>query len=146
MAEASKARNRSGAKVQEFLRDSLEIAQTRLEALEGEAEKLLKEVSTRMSKASRQDWKEIRTRVEKLRKAGVEAAGEWKDRAETFGSDLMEQLAELQARTMKVLGVASREEIEDLSREINKILRRLDELQKRRARRPAPRKAPLAQA
>jgi hypothetical protein len=47
---------------------------------------------------------------------------------------------------MKVLGVASREELEDLSREINKILRRLDELQKRRARRPAPRKAPLAQA
>lgn len=146
MAEASKARNRGGAKVQEFLRDSLEIAQTRLEALEGEAEKILKEVSSRVTKASRQDWKELRTRVEKLRKAGVLAAGEWKDRAETFGSDLMEQLAELQGRTMKVLGVASREELEDLSREINKILRRLDELQRRRARRAAPRKAPVAQA
>jgi predicted site-specific integrase-resolvase len=147
MAETSKARNaRGGVKVQEFLRDSLEVAQTRLEALEGEAEKLFKEVSTRVSKASRQDWKELRTRVERIRKAGLEAAEEWKDRAETFGSDLVEQLAELQGRTMKVLGVASREEIEDLSREISKILKRLDELQKRRARRPAPRKAPVAQA
>jgi hypothetical protein len=146
MAETSKGRNRSGAKVQEFFRDSLEIAQARLGALEGEAEKLFKDVSTRVTKASRQDWKELRTRVGKLRKAGLEAAGEWRDRAETLRSDLADQLAELQGRAMKVLGVATREEIEDLSREIGRILKRLDELQKRRARRPAPRKAPVAQA
>jgi hypothetical protein len=150
MAEASKARgSKAGAKVQtqvqEFLRDSLEVAQTRLEALEGEAERLFKDVSTRVTKASKQDWKELRGRMEKLRKAGIVAAEEWKDKAETFRGDVLEQVVELQSRAMKFLGVATREELEDLSREINKILRRLDDVQKRRVRR-APRKAPVAQA
>jgi len=151
MAETSRARSAKGgakvqAQVQEFLRDSLEVAQTRLEALEGEAEKLFKEVSNRVTKVSKQDWKELRGRVEKLRKAGMIAAEEWKDKAETFRGEVMDQVVELQSRAMKFLGVATREELEDLSREINKILRRLDDVQKRRARRAAPRKAPVAQA
>ncbi|HVP68916.1 MAG TPA: hypothetical protein VMT17_16820 [Anaeromyxobacteraceae bacterium] len=143
MAEAKSAR--SAAKVQELIRDSIEAAQARLESLEDDAQKLIHDLSARVQKVSRKDLRELRGQVEKLRKAGLEAAGEWRDRAQTFRADAVERLLELQVRTMKFLGVATREEVEELSKEINKILRRLDEVQKRRARRPA-RKAPLAQA
>jgi len=146
MAEAQKTRNaRSAAKVQELIRESIEAAQARLETLEDDAQKLLHEVSTRVQKVSKKDWKEFRGQVEKLRRAGLDAAEEWRDRAQSFRGEAVDRLLELQVRMMKVLGVATREEVEELSKEINKILRRLDEVQKRRARRPA-RKAPVAQA
>ncbi len=146
MAEAQKSRNsRSAAKVQEIIRDSIEAAQERLETLEDEAQKLFQEVSTRVQKVSKKDWKELRGQMEKLRRAGLDAAEEWKDKAQSFRSEAADRLVELQVRAVKFLGVASREEVAELSREINKILKRLDEVQKRRARRTA-RKVPEAQA
>ena len=145
MADVQKARAaKSAAKVQEFLRDSIEAAQARLETLEGDAQKLIQEVSARVQKASRKDWKDFRGQVDKLRRAGRDAAEEWKDKAQSFRGEAVERLIELQVRAMKFLGVASRDEVEELSREINKILKRLDEVQKRKAKRA--RKAPEAQA
>ncbi|HTP50217.1 MAG TPA: hypothetical protein VMK42_05940 [Anaeromyxobacteraceae bacterium] len=152
MAEVQRARNsgRSG-KVQELIRDSIEAAQARLETLEDEAQKLFQEVSTRVQKVSKKDWKELRGQVEKLRRAGLDAAEEWKDKAEewrdkaqSFRGEAVDRLLELQVRAVKFLGVASREEVLELSREINKILKRLDEVQKRRSRKPA--RKPEAQA
>ncbi len=146
MPETTRGRKGSGAKVQEFLRDSLEVAQARVGALEEEAQKILKDLSTRVGKVSKKDWKELRNRAEKLRKLGLEAAGEWRDRAETIRADAVDRLVELQARAVKFLGVATHDEVAELSREINKILRRLDDVQKRRARRPAQRKPAAVEA
>jgi ElaB/YqjD/DUF883 family membrane-anchored ribosome-binding protein len=145
MAEVQKARNAKGAKVQELIRESIEAAQARLETLEGDAQKLIHEVSARVQKVSKKDWKEFRGQVDKLRRAGRDAAEEWKDKAQNFRGEAVDRLLELQVRAMKFLGVATREEVEDLSREIGKILKRLDEVQKRRVRRTA-RKASEAQA
>ena len=146
MAEVQKSRNaRSAAKVQEIIRESIEAAQERIESLEDEAQKLFQELSTRVQKVSKKDWKELRGQLEKLRRAGRDAAEEWKDKAQSFRADAADRLIELQVRAVKFLGVASREEVADLSREINKILKRLDEVQKRRSRRPV-RKAAEAQA
>jgi len=146
MAELQKSRNAKNAgKVQELIRESIEAAQSRLETLEDEAQKLFHEVSTRVQKVSKKDWKELRGQMEKLRRVGLDAAEEWKDKAQNFRGDAVDRLLELQVRAVKFLGVASREEVLELSREINKILKRLDEVQKRRTRRPA-RKAAEAQA
>ena len=142
MTESQRTRSARGAmNVQGMIRESIGAAQARFETLEEEAQKLFDEVSARVQKVSKQDWKELRGRVEKLRKAGLEAAEEWRDRAQSFRADAADRLAELQTRAMRFLGVATRDEVEELSREISKILKRLDDVQKRRARKPARRGA-----
>ncbi len=146
MAEAQKSRStKSNPKVEGFLRESVEVAQARLETLEAEAQKLLHEVSTRLQKVSGKDWAEVRERLEQIREVGRERAEEWKDRAQEFRVDAAERLEHLQVAALKFLGVATREEVAELSREINKILKRLDESRKRKSGKPA-RKPVVGQA
>src|SRR5512137_714001 len=144
MTEAQKSRNAKGtAKVEGFLRESVEVAQARLEVLEAEAQKILHEVQTRFQKVSGKDWADVKERLEHIREVGMERAEEWKDKAQEFRVDAAERLETLQVKALKFLGVATREEVAELSREINKILKRLDE-KKRKASRSA--KKPVAQA
>jgi len=146
MAEAQRTRaTKSNAKVEGFLRESVEVAQARLEVLEAEAQKLLHEVSARLQKVSGKDWAEVRDRIEQFREVGCERAEEWKDRAQEFRVDAAEKLETLQEKALKFLGVASREEVAELSRAISKILKRLDESRKGKATRPA-RKSAVGQA
>ena len=146
MAEAHKGRNaKSNAKVEGFLRESVEVAQARLEILEAEAQKLLHEVQTRFQKVSGKDWAEVRERLDHLREVGMERAEEWKDKAQEFRVEAAEKLENLQVQALRFLGVASREEVAELSREINKILKRLDESRKRKAGKPT-RKPVVGQA
>jgi ElaB/YqjD/DUF883 family membrane-anchored ribosome-binding protein len=146
MAEAQKTRaTKNTAKVEGFLRESVEVAQARLEVLEAEAQKLLHEVSTRLQKVSGQDWADVRDRIEQFREVGRERAEEWKDRAQEFRVDAAEKLESFQVQALKFLGVASREEVAELSRAISKILKRLDESRKGKAAKPA-RKSVVGQA
>ncbi|HET8733257.1 MAG TPA: hypothetical protein VFM45_05730, partial [Anaeromyxobacteraceae bacterium] len=123
---------------------SVEVAQARLEVLEAEAQKLLHEVQTRFQKVSGKDWAEVKERLEHLREVGMERAEEWKDKAQGFRVEAAEKLETLQEKALKFLGVASREEVAELSREINKILKRLDEKKRKAAR--AARKPAVGQA
>jgi hypothetical protein len=137
MSEAQKSKTAKNAtKMEGFLRESVEVAQARLEVLEAEAQKLLHEVQTRFQKVSGKDWAEVKERLEHLREVGRERAEEWRDKAQEFRVDAAERLETLQERALRFLGVATREEVAELSREINKILKRLDE-KKRKAARPA---------
>ncbi len=145
MAEAQKKQNHtSSARVEEFLRESVEVAQARLEALEAEAQKLLHELQVRFQKVSKKEWPEVKDRLEHLREVGKERAEEWKDRAQGFRVEAIERLEVLQEKALKFLGVATREEVAELSREINKIVKRLDDRKKKAAR--AGRKAAVGQA
>jgi hypothetical protein len=146
MAEAQKTRaTKSSVKVEGFLRESVEVAQARLELLEAEAQKLLHEVSTRLQKVSGKDWADVLERIEQFREVGRERAEEWKDRAQEFRVDAAEKLESLQVQALKFLGVASREEVAELSRAISKILKRLDESRKGKAAKPS-RKSAVGQA
>jgi polyhydroxyalkanoate synthesis regulator phasin len=126
-------------KMPEFLREPLEAAQARLVEFEEEAQKVFKElmqkgkesrkdVAVLVQRLSRQDWRmdELRDRVTKLRAQGMERANELKDRAETFRADAMEKLEDLQTKAVAFLGVATREQVEELSRELEKLARRID--------------------
>ena len=144
MAEAQKRSQSSSARVEGFIRESVEVAQARLETLETEAQKLLHEVQARIQKVSKKDWAEVRERLEQIREVGRERAEEWKGRAQGFRADAAERLETLQVKALKFLGVATREEVAELSREINKIVKRLDERKRKAAR--AARKATTAQA
>lgn len=139
MAEVSKTANHRGAmKVPEFLREPLEAAQSRLGTLEKDAQKLFKDISGRVQKEWRQDWPEMKDRLDKLLAAGRERASEWRGRAEHVRADAMDRLMEL----VKFLGVATRDQLEQLSRDVDRILKRIEK--GRKPRRKAPRKARAA--
>lgn len=138
-------------KVPEFLREPLEAAQARLETLEVDTQRVLKELlqkgkaSSRdlgemMHRLSKQDWhvEQVRTRLEKrlgkLRAQGMELASEWGDRAR---SEAVERLAELQQRVIAFLGVATRDQVQELSKELERLSRKLEK--GKRAKRPVRR-------
>jgi hypothetical protein len=124
----------SSTKVPEFIREPLEAAQARIEAFEVEAQKVLRDLMKRrkdladlVQKLSKQDWNtELRGRFGKLRDQGRERADELRGRAETFRADAVDRLENLQTKAIAFLGVASREEVLELSRELDKLVRRLE--------------------
>ena len=143
----------SSMKVPEFLREPLEAAQARLVEIEVEAQKVLKDlvqkgkesrkdVTVLVQRLSRQDWhmNELRDRVTKLRDQGMERAQELRGRAESFRSEAAEKLEELQTKAVAFLGVATREQVEELSKELERLSRRLDKADKvRKTRKGAKR-------
>ena len=152
MAETHRTTDGRNLKVPEFLKEPLQAAQVRLEQLEDDAQRVLKDLMDRgrasrkdiehmVQKWSRQDWTfpEVKTRLEKLRDQGAERAAELKGKAETFRIEAIERVTELQSRAVAFLGVASRSEVEELSKELDRLARRLDRADKAKktAKRPS---------
>ncbi len=146
MAE-TRSENSKTVKVPEFLREPLTAAQARFGHLEEEAQRVIKDLMNRgrasrkdiehiVARLSKQDWTfpEMKQRIEKLREQGVERAVEWRGRAETFRAEALERMLDLQARAVSFLGVATRDEVRELSREIDRLARRIEKGVK--ARRP----------
>ncbi|HEX9049564.1 MAG TPA: hypothetical protein VF841_03440 [Anaeromyxobacter sp.] len=150
MAEIHRMENGRSVKVPEFLREPLATAQARLGQLEGEAQRVLhdlmdrgrasrKDLEQMMHRLSQQDWSlpEMRQRLEKLRETGAERAAGWRGRAESFRAEALERMIDLQNRAVSFLGVATREQVEELSKELDRLARRIDRGQKaKRARKP----------
>src|SRR6266702_3394082 len=71
-----------------------------------------------------------------------EGAHELRGKAESFRSEAMEKLEELQAKAVAYLGVATREQVLELSRELERLSRRLEKSGKpTRSRKAAKRQA-----
>jgi hypothetical protein len=126
-------------KVPEFLREPLEAAQARLEQIEVEAQRVLKDLVERgrasrkdlehmVQKLSKQDWTfpEMKQRIDRLREQGVERAAEWRGKAETFRAEALERVLDLQGRAISFLGVATREQVEEISKELDRLTRRIE--------------------
>ncbi len=107
-----------------FLREPIEVAQARLGTFEKDAQKLL----GRVQKEWKQEWPEMKDRLDRLLTAGRERAAEWRGRAEHVRADVMDRLMDL----VKLLGVATRDPLEQLSRDVDRILKRME-----KPRRPA---------
>jgi hypothetical protein len=140
MVETEKTMNGGKAmKVPEFLREPLEAAQARLEQIEVEAQRVLKDLVERgrasrkdlehmVQKLSKQDWTfpEMKQRIDRLREQGVERAAEWRGKAETFRAEALERVLDLQGRAISFLGVATREQVEEISKELDRLTRRIE--------------------
>ena len=135
----TRSENARSTKVPEFLREPLVAAQARLEHFEEEAQRVLRDLMDRgrasrkdleqmVARLSRQDWTfpEMKQRIEKLRDQGVERAAEWRGKAETFRAEALEKVFELQARAVSFLGVATRDEVQELSKEIDRLAKRVE--------------------
>jgi DNA-binding transcriptional MerR regulator len=143
MAETHRANEVRNLKVPEFLREPLQAAQVRLEQLEDEAQRVVRDLMVRgraskkdiahiVQRWSKQDWTfpEVKNRLEKLRDQGAERALELKGRAESLREETLERVVELQGRAVAFLGVATRSELGELSKELDRLARRLDRAEK----------------
>lgn len=141
-------------KMPDFMREPFEAAQARLTEFEEEAQKVFKgliqkgresrkEMAGLVQRLSGQDWgmEELRDRVTRLRTQGIQRASGLANKAEGFRTDAVDRLEELQSKVIEFLGVASREQVEELSLELERLARRLDRSERRKpgkgARRPA---------
>jgi hypothetical protein len=157
MAEVRKLEQTRSLKVSEFLKDPIREAQARLAVLEEEAQRVWKDLMLKgragrkdieqiVHRLSKQDWTlpEMKQRLEKLRAQGAERAAELKDKAESFRMEALERMNDLQSRAVAFLGVASREQVEELSRELDRLAKRLE--RSARTRRPPKKGRPSAGA
>jgi DNA-binding transcriptional MerR regulator len=138
MAEP-KVENHRAMRVPEFLREPLEAAQARIENIEVGAQRVLKDIVVR-SRAGRKDFEhmvqrlskqdfsidELKGRLEKLRDQSAERAAEWRDRADSLRAEAVDRMVDLQGRAISFLGVATREQVEELSKELDRLARRLE--------------------
>ena len=151
MAETQRSASKT-VKVPEFIREPIEAAQATIERIEEDAERVLKDLMNRgragrkefeqiVARLSKQDWTfpEMKHRIEKLREQGIERAAEWRGRAETFRVEAMERLVDMQGRAIAFLGVASRDQVEELSREIDRIARKMGKNGPRKTKKPSTR-------
>jgi len=143
MAEVHKLNGGGPLKVPDFLKEPLEAAQVRLERLEGEAQRVWKDLMLKgrasrkdleqiVQRLAKQDWNmlEMRHRFDRLRAQGAERAAGWRGKAESFRAEALERMVELQGKAVAFLGVATREQVEELSRELDRLARRIERGQK----------------
>lgn len=153
MADTQRDGAKRAIKVPDFLRDQLEQAQARLGVLEEGAEKALKEL-VQKGRASRKDLEailvritsddrvvDLKDRLEKFQKTGAVRAEAWKGKAESFRTEALERFVELQAKAVNFLGVATRDEVQELHRELDRLAKRLEKGQKARPARKGGKKA-----
>ena len=153
MAETHRDGAKRAIKVPEFLKDQLEQAQARLGQLEEGAEKALKELVEK-GRASRKDLEamitkiskddrlvDLKVRLEKFQRTGAVRAEEWKDKAESFRAEALERILELQGKAVSFLGVATKDEVEELHRELDRLAKRFEKGQKARPARKGGKKA-----
>ncbi len=146
--------DKKDVKVPEFLREPLEAAQARLVEFEEEAQRVFKDLLEKgkesrkdfaelVQRLSKQDWTvdELKDRLGRLRKQGVSAAHEWAGKAETFRAEALVKLEVLQERAVSFLGVATREQVEELARELEKLARRLDKADRPRRTKKSPKRS-----
>jgi polyhydroxyalkanoate synthesis regulator phasin len=144
---------RHAIKVPEFFKDQLEQAQARLGQLEEGAEKALKELVEK-GRASRKELEaallrlskddrvvDLKGKLARFQRTGAVRAEEWKGKAESFRAEALERIVELQGKAVHFLGVATKDEVEELHRELDRLAKRLEKGQKARPVRKAGKKA-----
>jgi len=152
MAETHKDGAKRAINVPEFLKEQLEQAQARIGQIEEGAEKALKELMQK-GRASRKDLESIlsrlskddrlvdlRGKLEKFQRTGAVRAEEWMDKAESFRSEALERIVELQGKAVSFLGVATKDEVEELHRELDRLAKRFEKGQKARPARKGAKK------
>lgn len=121
-----------------FVKESIEQAQSRLEAFEKEAEKVLAELRAR-SKTSRKELSALLEKFqggelfESARTTEKKVEKQLRKRANELSGEVTERLANVQETVLRFAGVASREQVEDLVSELEKISKRLDKIARAKA-------------
>ncbi|MHB8418041.1 MAG: hypothetical protein ACYDCL_08185 [Myxococcales bacterium] len=110
-----------------IVREQVQFVQARLSDFQKEAEKTLKDLADR----GRESRKELDKLIARLEKSGwAERPGELAGKAKDFGVELASHLDELQSKAIQFVGVASREQVNNLSREIKRLASKIEHIAK----------------
>lgn len=75
---------------------------------------------------------ELRAKLELLQKTGRERTEMWRGKADSFRAEALERMFELQGKVVSFLGVATREQVEELHHELERLAKRIESGQKAR--------------
>lgn len=114
-------------KIADRFKDSLEQAQARLTTLEEEAQKMFQEVVDR-SKASRKEMAVIINRLNAGELFDKKTVKQWEGKARHVRVDLAHRLEDLRSRAIQYAGVASRDQVDELAHDLDKLSRKIDRL------------------
>lgn len=114
-------------KIAERFKDSLEQAQARLTTLEEEAQKMFQEVLDR-SKASRKEMSTIINRLNTGEIFDKKTVKQWEGKARHVSADIAHRFEDLRSRAIQYAGVASRDQVDELARDLDKLSRKIDKL------------------
>jgi polyhydroxyalkanoate synthesis regulator phasin len=110
-----------------MLKEGLEQAQARLATLEDEAQKVVHDLLGR-SQTSRKEVAALLRRVNAQEFLDKDYVKEISGKAKHVGEDVAHRLEELRERAIAVAGVASREQVDELQRDLDRLSRKLDKL------------------
>jgi predicted RNase H-like nuclease (RuvC/YqgF family) len=82
---------------------------------------------------------QLRQKVEHLQKTGWERTEAWRGKADSFRAEALERMIDLQGKAVSFLGVATREQVEELQSELERLAKKIENGQKAR---PAKKSAP----
>lgn len=111
--------------LKERFQDSLERAQARLSTIEEEAQKMVRDVVER-SVASRKEIASLIARVNAAEVLENPKVKQWQGKAKHVGDELQHHLEDLRGRVMDFAGVASREQVADLAKDLERLSRKID--------------------
>jgi polyhydroxyalkanoate synthesis regulator phasin len=84
---------------------------------------------------------ELRGKLELLQKTGRERTEVWRGKADSFRAEALERMVELQGKVVSFLGVATRDQVEELHHELERLAKRIESGQKARpARKNTPKR------
>jgi hypothetical protein len=78
---------------------------------------------------------ELRGKLELLQKTGRERTEAWRGKADSFRAEALERMVEVQGKVVSFLGVATREQVEELHHELERLAKRIESGQKARSAR-----------
>jgi hypothetical protein len=78
---------------------------------------------------------ELRGKLELLQKTGRERTEMWRGKADSFRAEALERMVDIQGKVVSFLGVATREQVEELQLELERLAKRVETGQKARASR-----------
>ena len=108
-------------------RESLEQAQARLTSLEEEAQKMVQDVLVR-SKATRREMASLIAKVNATEIFDPKTVKQWQGKAKHVSADIAHRVEDLRSRAIAFAGVASREQVDELAHDLDKLSRKIDRL------------------
>lgn len=126
MAEANKSSHSGSVNVPEILKELAKRGQAGRKELEARLERLVGEAKVEDRLA------ELKVKLEQLQKAGRDRTEAWRGKADSFRADALERMVDIQGKIVSFLGVATREQVEELHHELERLAKRIENGQKAR--------------
>jgi len=134
---AGKNGNGRAHQMQSFVKEQIEEAQKRIQAIEGEARKALENLVEK-GKESRKELQGVIKRFNakdlKFLENPSATMKEIGKKAEAAGTEMRKRFDALQSRLIEVSGVASQAQIRELNRELHRLTKKVDGLIEKKAK------------